>query len=113
MKFTPTPPDTTCAPDMMSFSTMLHIAYFARDLSETMAFCREGISDINTFRYITAFFSFYFVIEGLYANGKWRLNEVTAEYLKSDPVIPRTRFDQRLSGIEVWTLHDGTVRPSY
>ncbi len=38
---------------------------------------------MSVFRYITAFFSYYFILEGLYANGHFRSREVRAEFAKS------------------------------
>jgi hypothetical protein len=34
------------------------------------SFFREGINDCQSFRYINAFYNFYFIIEDLYGNGK-------------------------------------------
>lgn len=79
-----TPPDDSCDPGLADFYAFLQIGNCARDIVQTLAFYREGCMDLNGGRFITAFFSFYFVIEGLYSNGKWRQNEVKVEYLKSN-----------------------------
>lgn len=63
--------------------TLLQLGHFARDLSVTIAFFREGAGDLRSRRYISAYFSFYFVIEGLYANGQFGGKEVRAEFGKS------------------------------
>jgi hypothetical protein len=56
---------------------------FLRPLTPLMSFYREGMNEYRLGRYINAFFSFYFIIEGLFANGKSRTNEVIAEYSTS------------------------------
>jgi len=75
--------DTTRTPTAEDFGCALQMGYYARDLTTTMSFFREGSSDMAVFRYITAFFSFFFVIEGLYANGQFRGRQVRAEFGKS------------------------------
>jgi len=47
------------------------------------AFWREGKNDFKSFRYINAFFNFYFIIEGLYGNGKTRNYAIEEEFKKS------------------------------
>jgi hypothetical protein len=83
-KISHVPPNAMREPTLADFYLFLQMGNCARDLASTMAFYREGMHDLDTMRFITAFFSFYFVMEGLYSNRKWRANEVTAEYLKSD-----------------------------
>jgi hypothetical protein len=68
---------------------VLEIAYACGDLSTVLAFYREGCNDMDTQRYITAYFSFYFVVEGLYANGKSNKDVVRQNFLKSE-VLTRT-----------------------
>lgn len=70
-------------PTAEDFSVSLHMGYHARELATTMSFFREGDGDMRTFRYISAFYSFYFVIEGLYANGQFGNKEVRAEFKTS------------------------------
>lgn len=48
-----------------------------------MAFWREGLNDHHTFRYINAFFNFYFILEGLYGSGKTRNSDVEEQFAKS------------------------------
>jgi hypothetical protein len=53
------------------------------DLTTTLAFHREGSKDMRGLRYISAFFSFYFVLEGLFGNGKTKNDAVRAEFKRS------------------------------
>jgi len=48
-----------------------------------MAFWREGLNDHHSFRYINAFFNFYFILEGLYGAGKTRNSDVEKQFAKS------------------------------
>lgn len=70
-------------PTVEDFTASLHMGYHARELATIMSFFREGDSDLKILRYISAFYSFYFVLEGLYANGKFGNKEVRAEFKKS------------------------------
>lgn len=54
------------------------------DLIISQAFFREGINDYDSFRYINAFYNFYFVIEDLYGGGKCQNRDVERELKKSD-----------------------------
>lgn len=47
------------------------------------AFFREGLNDFHSFRYINAFYNFYFILEGLYGNGKSKNKAVEWEFKKS------------------------------
>jgi hypothetical protein len=49
-----------------------------------LAFFREGINEHEQFKYVNAFYNFYFVIEGLYGNGKTKNNAIEIEYNKSE-----------------------------
>jgi hypothetical protein len=53
-------------------------------LATTLSFFREGATDSKTFRYISAFFNFYFVLEGLFGNGKTKNRDVEAEFKRSN-----------------------------
>jgi len=48
-----------------------------------LSFWREGNNELRSFRSINAFFNFYFVLEGLYANGKTGTNEVRKQLQRS------------------------------
>ena len=65
------------------FGTLLHTGYHARELSHIMSFYREGNMDMDTSRFISAFFSFHFVLEGLYANGQFKTQSVWHEFKRS------------------------------
>jgi hypothetical protein len=57
------------------------------DLTTTLAFHREGSKDMRDLRYISAFFSFYFVLEGLFGNGKTKNDAVRAEFKRSTRLV--------------------------
>jgi hypothetical protein len=48
-----------------------------------LAFVRDGLNEYKRLRYLTAFYQFYFYLEGLYGDGKWRGHEVEERFLKS------------------------------
>ena len=52
-------------------------------LTATIAFHRAGINDIRRAENISAFFGFYFVLEGLYANGQFHAKPVIQEFRRS------------------------------
>lgn len=45
-----------------------------------MAFVRQGIKDLNESRYTSAVYNFYFFLEDLYAEGKWRTKATKARF---------------------------------
>ena len=55
-------------------------------LKLSQAFYREGQNEYSSFRYINAYYNFYFVLEDLYGNGKTKNRDIEGE-LKSDPVF--------------------------
>jgi hypothetical protein len=57
------------------------------DLTTTLAFHREGSKDMRDLRYISAFFNFYFVLEGLFGNGKTKNDAVRAEFKRSGRLV--------------------------
>lgn len=105
--------DTEVSVPMEQFWTILHLGHFARDLSATMAFFREGNVDLRVRRYISAYFSFYFVLEGLYANGQFGGKEVRAEFSKSatleksiEEVLPLPLYNKPARMKDVMSLDD-------
>lgn len=56
------------------------------------AFLREGFNEFGSFRYIQAFYSFFFVLESCFAGGKSGLKQVMAEFLKSEELARITRY---------------------
>lgn len=51
-----------------------------------MSFKREGIREFRSFRYINAFFNFYFYLEGLYGGGKTKNYQVKNGFRKSKQI---------------------------
>ena len=49
-----------------------------------MAFFREGRNEYRSFRYINAFFNFYFYLEGLYGKGKTKNYQVKKAFEESE-----------------------------
>jgi hypothetical protein len=49
-------------------------------MTTTLSFYREGLNDVRQRRNISAFFNFYFVLEGLYGNGKTKNDQVKYEF---------------------------------
>ena len=54
------------------------------DLMIPKVFFREGVNELKAFRYINAFYNFYFVIEDLYGEGKAKNEQVEREFKKSN-----------------------------
>ena len=63
------------------------------DLEVPLGFYRKGRNDFLDRRYIDAIYDFYFVLETLFANGKWRNREVKVEFGKSREL---TNFAQQV-----------------
>jgi hypothetical protein len=53
------------------------------DLVVPLSFHREGINEFNAFRFVPAFYNFYFVLEGLYADGNTKNRLVKRAFAKS------------------------------
>lgn len=70
-----------------------------------LAFLREGNSDFASFRFINAFFNFYFVLEGLFGNGKTK-NPAVEKAFKDSPALVRALTDMlpelKRRDIKVW-----------
>lgn len=56
-------------------------------LTATIAFHRDGVNNIRRAEHISAFFGFYFVLEGLYGNGKSNNHQVVAEFRRSAELV--------------------------
>lgn len=70
----------------LSTAVLAHYAVDGERYAELVipkAFWREGLTNFSNFQYIQAFYNYYFVIEGLYANGKTGEKEVLKEFAKS------------------------------
>lgn len=74
-------------------------------LQVPMSFFREGKLDFEAHRYINAFFNFYFFLEGLYGNGKWRSQQIAAEFKKSRHIS--AAMEKTIDGLNdpVWERH--------
>jgi hypothetical protein len=69
--------------DTKRFQTVLSAAARCKDLTATLAFYRQGESDMGDMRFISAFFNFFFVLEGSYSNGKTKTRQVEHEFRRS------------------------------
>ena len=78
---------TTDDPTLVKMDTLVDFIRH-RDLFQPlvvpMAFFREAKTEYSNARYINAFFNSYFIIEGLFANGKWRSDAVIEELTNSN-----------------------------
>ncbi|HRI03293.1 MAG TPA: hypothetical protein PLL77_06085 [Pyrinomonadaceae bacterium] len=54
------------------------------DIETPLNFYRRGRLDLGERRYIDAIYDFYFVLENLFANGKFKSSQVIAEFCKSE-----------------------------
>lgn len=81
-------PDVPFSPPQIDW--ILAKASRCRAMSATLSFFREGLVDVRHRRNISAFFSFYFVLEGLYANGQFKSKAVKHEFSRS-PIRQRYR----------------------
>lgn len=52
-------------------------------LTVVKSFYREGLREFKSFRYVNAFYNFYFVIEDLYGKGKTKNYEIEEEFKKN------------------------------
>lgn len=72
-----------------------------------LAFVRDGLNEYKRFRFIMAFFQFFFYLEDLYGHGKWKARQVKEQFLGSSHLKevsadvltslgdPDHRFDRR------------------
>jgi len=58
-------------------------AYDAFDLQVPLAFYRRGVVDVSDRRYLEACYDFLFMIETIFANGKYRVHQVKESYRSS------------------------------
>jgi len=63
-----------------------------KSLTIVEAFWREAMNDFRSFRYINAFFNFYFILEGLYGNGKTKNWAIEEEMLSSKDFLENLRL---------------------
>ncbi len=55
-----------------------------KSLSIYKSFYREGHNDFTSFRYINAFYNYYFILEGMFSGGETRNTKVEQEFYKSE-----------------------------
>ncbi|MEZ5445179.1 MAG: hypothetical protein R3F45_05305 [Gammaproteobacteria bacterium] len=74
----------------------LPFKFFAREIvaaqifrydSTPSTFFKRGAADCLSHRYIEAFYNFYFIIEYLFGDGKFREDDLVAAYLRSSPLV--------------------------
>ena len=58
-----------------------------KSMTTTISFHREGVNNLRRFQNISAFFNFYFVLEGHYGNGKFKSDQVKAEFRRSRNLV--------------------------
>lgn len=78
--------------DEQYFKTVIETKNRYSSLTIPKAFWREGINEFNSFRYINAFYNFYFILEGLYGNKKTKNRDVAAEFKKSSEFREFTKW---------------------
>jgi len=66
-----------------AFVQATSLALSAEPLKTAASFWREGENDMHEERYINAFFNFYFVLEGLFGNGKFKSGDVEREFVSA------------------------------
>ena len=66
-----------------SFVQLTFQGLASHHLTTIASFWREGENEMFSGRFINAFYNFYFVLEGLYGNGKWNNREIEAEFKSS------------------------------
>jgi hypothetical protein len=71
-------------PSEKEFVQIASVALGAHHLAVVESFWREGELHMDDERYINAFFSFYFVLEGLYGNRKTKNHHIEIEFLASN-----------------------------
>ena len=78
--------------DEQYFKTVIETKNRYSSLTIPKAFWREGINEFSSFRYINAFYNFYFILEGLYGNKKTINKHVAAEFEKSSEFREFTKW---------------------
>jgi hypothetical protein len=77
-------PDDPVAADEDSLQTIIDTKDRYASLTIPLSFNREGKNDYIALKYINAFFHFYFILEGMYGNGKTKNIHIVQEFKKSD-----------------------------
>jgi hypothetical protein len=66
-----------------AFERFVGLRGYCTEFRVPLSFWREGNNELRSLRFINAFFNFYFILEGLYANGKTATVEVKKQFQKS------------------------------
>jgi hypothetical protein len=66
--------------DEESFAQIAFRGLASHHLTTIESFWREGENEMFAGRFINAFYNFYFVLEGLYGNRKWRNDDLEGEF---------------------------------
>lgn len=74
------------------FQTMVEGAPAYEELVVSKAFYREGKNEFRKRRYVQAFYNFYFVIEGLFADGRFKETEVMRVFRDSKELQAATKI---------------------
>ena len=85
-------PNEPCRIREQPFREMISDAPRFESVLVLKAFVREGTNEFRDLRFIQAFYNFYFVIEGLFANGKSRTARVLDEFRNSDELRVATKI---------------------
>jgi hypothetical protein len=70
-------------PDDQAFQSFALLSTRHGQMAVALSFWREGSNEFEEGHFINAFYNYYFVLEGLYANGKFKEDAVLAEFRKS------------------------------
>jgi len=76
-------PDSVAKITSEGFTKLVEYTSHTKALLPAKAFWLQGKNDFADFRYVQAFYSFYFVLEWLYANGKFKTAGVLEQFEKS------------------------------
>jgi hypothetical protein len=63
----------------------------ARSLEILLTFVRQGNNEIDRNRYINAFYNYYFFIETLYGDGKFKKEAILSSFFKSNELVDGVR----------------------
>jgi hypothetical protein len=82
-------------PEPQAFAAVATLSFNYRSIVVAQSFWRQGESDLDEGKFINAFFNYYFVLEGLYGNGKTKNHQVLEEFKKSGEL--RESIERHLS----------------
>jgi hypothetical protein len=82
-------------PEPQAFAAFATLSFNYRAIVVAQSFWRQGESDLDEGKFVNAFFNYYFVLEGLYGNGKTKNYQVLEEFKKSGEL--RDSIERHLS----------------